>query len=91
MGEKKFTRENKYQSRKQLRPLEVVVKDNDVMQAFKILKHKMSKDGILSELKRRRFAEKPSEARRRKHREAIKKMRKSRGRKARRRKVDGRK
>jgi small subunit ribosomal protein S21 len=64
-------------------PLEVLVKDNDVVQALKILKSKMSKEGILTELKLRRFAEKPSEKKRRKHREALKKMRKSRGRKSR--------
>ena len=64
-------------------PLEVVVRDNDITQALKVLKNKMSKDGILGELKTRRFAEKPSEKKRRKHREALKKLRKSRGRKAR--------
>ena len=64
-------------------PLEVLVKDNDVVQALKILKSKMSKEGVLTELKRKRFAEKPSEKKRRKHREALKKMRKSRGRKSR--------
>lgn len=64
-------------------PLEVIVRDNDVVQALKVLKSKMSKEGVLSELKRRRFAEKPSEKKRRKHREALKKLRKSRGRKAR--------
>lgn len=64
-------------------PLEVIVKDNDVTYALKILKNKMSKEGVLTELKRKRFAEKPSEKKRRKHREALKKMRKSRGRKSR--------
>jgi small subunit ribosomal protein S21 len=61
-----------------LRPLEVIVIDNDVDQAIKVLRHKMSKDGLLTELKRRRFAEKPSEKRRRKLREAVKKMRRAR-------------
>jgi len=64
-------------------PLEVIVRDNDVIQALKILKNKMSKEGVLTELKRRRFAEKPSEKKRRKHREALKKLRKSRGKKSR--------
>lgn len=64
-------------------PLEVEVRNNDVVQALKVLKHKMSVEGVLSELKKRRFAEKPSEKKRRKHREALKKMRKSRGRKVR--------
>jgi small subunit ribosomal protein S21 len=60
-------------------PLEVEVYNNDVGQALKVLKNKMSKDGVLAELKRRRHAEKPSEAKRRKHREALKRMRKSKG------------
>lgn len=67
-----------------IRPLEVEVRDGDIEQAIKILRNKMSKDGILTELRHRRFAEKPSEKRRRKHREALKKMHsKSRGRKVR--------
>lgn len=64
-------------------PLEVEVFDNNIERALKDLKNKMTREGILTELKRRRFAEKPSEEKRRKHREAIKKMRKSRGKKAR--------
>lgn len=60
-----------------LRPLEVIVEHNDVDQAIKILRHKVSKDGLLTELKRRRFAEKPSEKKRRKLREAVKKMRRA--------------
>jgi small subunit ribosomal protein S21 len=64
-----------------LRPLEVEVRDNDIEQAIKIFKNKIIKDGILTELRHRRFAEKPSEKKNRKHREALKKMRsKSRGR-----------
>lgn len=78
-------KKNKKQHR--IGPLEVEVRNNDVEQALKILKHKMSVEGILAELKRRRFAEKPSEKKRRKHREALKKMRKSRGRKVRQRKA----
>lgn len=74
---KKAPREHK------IGPLEVLVRDGDIGKALSALKSKMNKDGILSELKRRRFAEKPSEKRRRKHREAIKKLRKSRGRKTR--------
>jgi len=64
-------------------PLEVEVFDNNIEKALRDLKNKMSREGVLTELKKRRFAEKPSEVKRRKHREAIKKMRKSRGRKAR--------
>ena len=64
-------------------PIEVEVRDGNIDQAIRELKNKMSKDGILAELKVRRCYEKPSEKKRRKHREAIKKTRKSRGRKAR--------
>ena len=69
-------------------PLEVEVRNNDINQALKVLKNKMSVEGVLSELKKRRYAEKPSERRRRKHREALKKMRKSRGRKVRQRRTN---
>ena len=58
-------------------PLEVEVINNDIEKAIKILDKKVGKDGVLSELKRRRFAEKPSEKRRRKRREAIKKARRA--------------
>jgi small subunit ribosomal protein S21 len=68
-------------------PLEVEVRNNDVEQALKVLKHKMSVEGVLAEVKRRKFAEKPSDKKRRKHREAIKKLRKSRGKKVRQRQV----
>jgi small subunit ribosomal protein S21 len=63
--------------------IEVEVRDGNIDDALKVLKNKMSKEGILTEIKKRRSYEKPSEKKRRKHREAIKKMRKSRGRKAR--------
>ena len=58
------------------RPLEVEVRDS-VDKALKILKQKMSKEGILQELKRRRFYEKPSVKRKRKQAEARKKRRKA--------------
>ena len=80
---KQFKRDNHHR----IGPLEVEVRDNNIDQALKVLKHKMSAEGVLTELKRRRFAEKPSEKRRRKHREALKKIRKSRGRKARQRRT----
>jgi small subunit ribosomal protein S21 len=56
-------------------PLEVDVRNNDIEQALKVLKNKLAKDGILAELKERRHAEKPSEKKRRKHREALRKLR----------------
>lgn len=61
-------------------PLEVEVINNDIERAIKELKNKVSREGVLTELKKKRFAEKPSEVKRRKHREALKKMRKTKGR-----------
>lgn len=58
-------------------PLEVIVENGDIEMAIKKLKNKMSKDGILSELKKRRYAEKPSETKRRKRREMQRKLRKA--------------
>ena len=51
------------------RPLEVEVRDS-IEKAMKILKQKMSKEGILQEIKRRRYYEKPSVKKKRKMREA---------------------
>ncbi|MBP6609412.1 MAG: 30S ribosomal protein S21 [Deltaproteobacteria bacterium] len=56
------------------KPLEVEVRDN-LEKAMKILKQKMSKEGILQEVKRRRFYEKPSVKKKRKMREARKRRR----------------
>ena len=56
------------------KPLEVEVRDN-LEKAMKILKQKMSKEGILQEIKRRRFYEKPSVKLKRKMREARKRRR----------------
>ena len=55
------------------RPLEVEVRDS-VDKALKILKQKMSKEGILQEIKRRRYYEKPSVKRKRKAIQARKKI-----------------
>jgi small subunit ribosomal protein S21 len=62
------------------RPLEVEVRDS-LEKAMKILKQKMSKEGILQEVKRRRFYEKPSVKRKRKMREARKRRRREQKRK----------
>jgi small subunit ribosomal protein S21 len=62
------------------RPLEVEVRDS-IEKAMKILKQKMSKEGILQELKRRRYHEKPSVKKKRKMREARKRRRREQKRK----------
>jgi small subunit ribosomal protein S21 len=56
------------------KPVEVEVRDS-LEKAMKILKQKMSKEGILQELKRWRFYEKSSVKRKRKTREARKRLR----------------
>ncbi|MDZ4696288.1 MAG: 30S ribosomal protein S21 [Deltaproteobacteria bacterium] len=56
------------------KPLEVEVRDS-IEKAVKVLKQKMSKEGILQEIKRRRYHEKPSVKKKRKMREARKRRR----------------
>ena len=53
--------------------LEVTVYQNQVERALKVLKRQLTKDGLLKELKRRRFYEKPSVKKKRKQKEAKKK------------------
>jgi small subunit ribosomal protein S21 len=60
-----------------VRPLEVSVFNGDVQQALRSLKRRMSEEGVLSALRRVRYAEKPSAKKRRKHREALKRLRKA--------------
>lgn len=55
--------------------LEVSV-DNNIEKAMKILKRKLIKEGLFKELKLRRYYEKPSEKKKRKMKESIKKIRK---------------
>ncbi len=58
------------------RPIEVDVKEN-LDKALRALKNRMSREGILQEIKKRRFFEKPSVKRKRKVREAQKRLRRS--------------
>ncbi len=58
--------------------MEVKVIDNDVEKALKILKNKLSKNGLFKELKLRRAYEKPSVKRKRKALEARRRMAKAR-------------
>ena len=53
--------------------MEVTVYQNQVEKALKVLKRQMTKEGLLKELKRRRFYEKPSVKKKRKQKEAKKK------------------
>jgi small subunit ribosomal protein S21 len=56
-------------------PLEVEV-NHGVEKALKILKRKLIKEGLFKDLKSRRFYEKPSDRRKRKTKESLKKIRK---------------
>ena len=56
--------------------VQVVVRDNNVDQALKVLKKKMQREGVFREIKRKRFYEKPSEKRAREKGEAIRRARK---------------
>lgn len=55
--------------------MEVFV-DHNIEKAMKILKRKLIKEGLFKELKSRRYYEKPSERKKRKNKESIKKVRK---------------
>jgi small subunit ribosomal protein S21 len=57
--------------------LEIRVEGNDIEKALKALKRQIQKEGLLRELKKRTFYEKPSEKEKRKQREAMKKRLKS--------------
>lgn len=56
--------------------LQVIVRDNNVDQALKVLKKKLQREGLFREMKRRRAYEKPSEKRARKAGEAVRRARK---------------
>jgi small subunit ribosomal protein S21 len=56
--------------------LQVLVRDNNVDQALRVLKKKMQREGVFREMKRRRFYEKPSEKAAREKSEALRRARK---------------
>lgn len=56
--------------------VEVVVRDNNVDQALRVLKKKMQREGIYREMKMRKHYEKPSEKRVRESGEAVRRARK---------------
>ena len=63
-------------SRDELGPIEVEVRDNNINRALNRLKREIGREGVSRELKRRRFHERPSVAKRRKQREAERRRRK---------------
>jgi len=54
--------------------LEIKVYNNDVERAIKVLKKKIQNDGLFKTLKEKRYFEKPSQKKKRKHQEAIKRQ-----------------
>ena len=58
------------------RHVQVLVRDNNVDQALKVLKKKMQREGVFREMKLRSHYEKPSERRVREKAEAIRRARK---------------
>ena len=56
--------------------MQVLVRENNVDQALRVLKKKMQREGIFREMKLRRYYEKPSERRARERAEAIRRTRK---------------
>ena len=55
--------------------MRVVVKDNNVDQAIRVLRKKLQREGVFGEMKRRRHFEKPSERKVRKKAEHIRRHR----------------
>jgi small subunit ribosomal protein S21 len=58
-----------------LKEIHVKVYDNDLEKAMRILKKKIQNDGLFKRLKLKKSYEKPSEYKRRKQREAIRRQR----------------
>ncbi len=57
--------------------LYVIVEDNNLEKALKILKRKLQREGVFRELKKRRFYEKPSVKKKHKQQEAERRRRKT--------------
>ena len=56
--------------------VEILVRDNNVDQALRVLKKKLQREGVFREMKLRRNYEKPSEKRAREKAEAVRRHRK---------------
>lgn len=61
----------------QVTNLQVLVRDNNVEQALRVLKKKLQREGLFREMKARRAYEKPSEKRAREKGEAVRRARKA--------------
>ena len=56
--------------------MQVLVRDNNIDQALRVLKKKMQREGVFREMKQRKSYEKPSEKKNREKGEAIRRARK---------------
>lgn len=56
--------------------MQVLVRDNNIDQALRVLKKRLQREGVFREMKRRRSFEKPSEKRIREKAEAVRRARK---------------
>ncbi len=56
--------------------MQVLVRDNNVDQALRVLKKKLQREGVFRELRRKKHYEKPSERRVREQNEAVRRARK---------------
>ena len=56
--------------------MQVLVRDNNVDQAIRVLKKKMQREGLFREMRQRKAYEKPSEKRTREKAEAVRRARK---------------
>ena len=54
--------------------VEVIVRDNNIEKALRVLKKKLQKDGLFRELRIRQFYEKPSEKKLRKKKESLRRI-----------------
>ena len=54
--------------------IEVLVRDNNVEKALRVLKKKLQKDGLFRELRMRQFYEKPSLKKQRKLKESLRRI-----------------
>ena len=57
--------------------MQVLVRDNNVDQALRVLKKKLQREGVFREMKARSAYEKPSERRAREKQEAVRRSRKA--------------
>ncbi len=64
------------EERSSAKPVQVIVRDNNVDQALRALKKKLQREGVFREMKLRRHFEKPSERKAREKAEAIRRARK---------------